>query len=452
MKNSRKVWICALVIGVLYLISTAPVSASEKFRAEPVAAFSGADAAPWARVELLRDEHPGFVDEAYAPSGAHKDPLIVKWFAGKSTPPSSEVILHCAPGFNGKTLPTPILLIPGSCDNANRGYIHPWHYVNPSKMPDDQRGFALSLSQLGYSVFALTFSHMQGCNIMQAEHIANAIQRIRTLLKRDGDKNFKVDLIAHSKGNVAAWLYCSNSRAVFPQKTFLTPFRKDVRRYIAIASPFQGIDTPFRYYLYNLALAMKGNMNAPYGADSLLFYGMWKDVRADSVFRDSKNMYPGQAQLLFNLVRDGKEPLGLESYTTIDANYSMNVLYKGGKSLYLTSRGIDKAIEDGDRLIYRLNERGLDPSVAMGVVAGKNPALAFHTKDHKFIPMVHEIVSSPFDGLLFVSSATAVDGALKRGAKLLGMKVLHLNHVEVARDKGVLKLIDSWLMDRTKKE
>ena len=439
------------LVGLLVFSSVGNLWASEKFRTDPLSVFVGKDAEPWGRVERLIDEHPGFTPEAYPPQGVHLNALIAKWFGGNTAPPSGEFLLHCVKGFDGKTFPTPVLLVPGSCDNANRGYIHPWDVDLPTPLPNERKGFALHLANLGYSVFAVTFAHTQGCNIMQSEHVANAITRIRILLKRQNDPNFKVNIIAHSKGNIAARLYCSDGRAIFPKKTFLTRFRKDVRNYIAIASPMQGIDTPFRYYLYNLSLAMKGNLNAPYGADSILYYGMNKDCRELTVFNDSKKYFPGQAQMLYNLVRDGKEPLGLESYTLADGNRTMYSLYFGGKSLLLSSRGIDKAIDDGERLIYRLNDQGLDPSVSIGVIAGNNPALSFKTEVFGYIPLSHEILSAPFDGLLFVSSATYLDGVLKRGAKLIGKEVLHFNHLEVSRESKVLKLIDSWLFEKIKK-
>lgn len=438
-----------LVAVFCFLAVFAP--ASEKFRPDPLEVFEGRDAGPWERVERLTDLHPGFRQEAFCEAGKQKDPLIVKWFGGKDAPHSGQFLLHCAKGFSGKSFPNPVLLIQGAGDNANRAWIHPYDAVMPETLSHDKQGFALNFANLGFSVFAVTFSHNQGDNFMQAEQVANAIQRIRILLNRTADPKFQVDVIAHSKGNVAVRLYCSDGRTLFPKKTFLTNYRNDIRRFIAIASPMRGIDSAFRYYGYNLTLASKGEANAPFGAEKMLVYGLWKNLSEYSMFSDSKNYFPGQSQILYNLVRDAGLPLGLESATT-DMNLTAEALYHGGKSLFLTSQGIDKAIKDGESLIYKLEERGIDPRITLGVIAGNNPFLSCHVSGLGYIPMPHEIVSAPFDGLLFVDSAAYTDGILRRGAKLLGKKILNLNHLRLAMYPEAFKVIDEWLLQKTGNE
>lgn len=446
MKNrilrDRLVSIC---FATLLFLTGSSVFASTRFIPEPLEVFTGPAASPWERVERLIDPHPGFVHEAFAPEGIQTDPRIVTWFGGDKTPHSNQFLLHCYRGYAGRNFPTPVLLIHGSVDNANRGWIHPYDATGDLQTtPPDKLGFACKLADLGYAVFAITFSHGQGDNIMQAEQIANAIRRIRILLHRENDPGFKIDLIAHSKGNVAARLYCSDAPTLFPNKSFLSPFRKDVRKYIAIASPMRGIDTPYRYYGYNLYLA--GNPgNAPLGADRMLVNGIWKDFRDRTVFDDSKKYWPGQPQLLFNLVRDGNIPLGIES-ATADAGASALALYHGGTSFCLKSRGIDKAIEAGDRLIYRLEEKGIDPSVALCILAGNNPYLSVKLPVLGYIPTLYEAFSAPYDGLLYVDSATWTKGILNRGARLLGRKVIYKNHLDLARAAEAFRLIDTWLL------
>lgn len=434
--------------SLLFLVPGLPGFASGQFDTEPLEVFTGAAATPWERVERLIDRHPGFVHETFAPEGLQSDPRIVRWFGGDKTPHSNRFLLHCYRGYSEKAFPTPVLLIHGSVDNANRGWIHPYDMSgNLQSIPPDKIGFACRLANLGYSVFAITFAHGQGDNIMQAEQVANAIRRIRILLHRENDPDFKVDLIAHSKGNVAARLYCSDASAIFPHLSFLTPFRKDVRKYIAIASPMRGIDTPYRYYGYNLHIALNPG-NAPLGASKMLLNGVWKDFRARTVFSDSKQYWPGQSQLLFNLVRDGNIPLGIESVTS-DAGASALALYHGGTSLALESRGIDKAIEAGDRLIYRLEEKGIDPSVFLCVLAGNNPYLSLKLPVLGYTPTPYEAFSAPYDGLLFVDSAVWTKGILNRGARLLAKSVIYQNHLDLARAPDAFKLIDTWLLAPT---
>ncbi len=431
---------------ILFLAFQAQGIASSRFDPTPKAIFQGADAGPWERVEYLFDSHPGFKQETFLPPTKICDPWIAKWFGGNTAPHSGGFLLHCARNFQGKTFKNPVLLVPGAGDNANRAWIHPFTAVLPQPLPHDKQGFAVTLSDLGYSVFAVSFAHTQGDNFFQAEHVANAIRRIRILLNRTNDPDFKIDVVAHSKGNVAVRLYCSDGRQLFPKKEFLTSYRKDVRKYIGIAAPNRGIDTPFRYYMYNLTVADKGTFNAPVGADSILYYGSWKDCLKISLFPEGGNPFPGQCQILFNLVRDAGVPLGLEGSTPIDANLTAISLYYGGVSALVVSRGIDKAIEAGERLIYRLEEAGLDPSVEVGLIAGSNPAITWFVEGIGFIPLPHEIIMPPGDGVLCLASSIHTEGLVKRGARLIGVTRLFLNHLGVACSEPAFKALDSFLL------
>ncbi len=435
-----------LALLACWFVCLPPASlASEKFNPVPLAVFTGTDAGPWARVERLADRHPSFVQEDFATQTQQFDPLIKRWFGDDPTPSSSEFLLHCAKGFDEKTFPNPVLLVHGAGDNANRAWVHPESPTMPATLPDKGRGFALLLANMGYSVFAVTFAHNQGDNFLQAEQIANAIRRIRILLNRTNDKAFKVDVVAHSKGNAAVQVYVCNGPKMFPKKTYLTPFRHDVRRYVAIASAFHGIDIPYRYYMYNLFVAQKGNINSPMAADALVFYGFWKQFPECSVIPGKTNYFPGQCQLLYNLAKSDV-PLGPESYTASDMNLTMTVLYGGGSSLFLKSRGIEAGINAGERLIYKLNEQGLEPDVQLAVIAGKNRYIANYIPGYGYWPMPWEIISPPGDGVVFLKSATAVDGMLRRGAKLLGQEIVDLNHLGVAFRTPAFEALDRFLM------
>lgn len=433
------------VLAFILLLSSCPGSASDQFIPEPTRVFTGPDAGGWERVELLTDPHPGFKQENFSPAGHQLDPLIRKWFGDDATPPSNQVLLHCYRGFNARSLPRPVLLVHGAGDNANRAWLHPHQAVLDSgweAIPQTKRGFTFWLNQLGYAVFAVTFAHNQGDNIMQSEQIANAIQRIRVLLGRTGDPSFKVDIIAHSKGNVPTRLYCSDSRAVFPGKTFLTPFRHDIGAWIAIACPFHGIDTPFRYSGYNLAVATKANVNGPVSVIKMLIEGNWQDYIDRSIYTNGKNCFPGQCQILGNLAGDGLLPIGADSLPPFDF-VTAHANYYGGISPYLVSWGIQMAIEQGERLIYRLEERGLEPDVALGVIAGTSPFITY--QEGKVVPMIWEYFTPAGDGLLPLVSATAFQPTLKRGARLLGKKTFDLNHLAVANRPEVIRTVDDYL-------
>ncbi|MBI3891783.1 MAG: hypothetical protein HY303_09680 [Candidatus Wallbacteria bacterium] len=445
---SSKVFMVRTTLATLVLAAlslAAPLAASDLFLPEPVAVFEKSDAGCWERVELLRDPHPAFRQETFSPAGLQQDPWIIKWFGGKKDPHSGEFLLHCAPGFRSARRPVPVLLVHGAADNANRAWIHPLdHFLGPGQKPKDT-GFALSLARDGFAVFAVTFAHSQGDDFMQAEHLANAIARIRRLLGRDADPGFSVDLVAHSKGGVAARLYLSDARTLFPKKTFLSDFRGDVRRWVAVGCPMLGVDTAFRYYGYNLWVDQQSTMNAPLAAEKMLLYGLWTDVGDRSIYTDRGNAFPGQCQVLYDLDGSGVEPLAPDSYT-VDGNLTMQALYHGGTTLFLQSRGIKAAIAQGERLIYRLEERGIDPRVKLAVLAGKKP-FDHLSSGGRLIPVWNNPLSPTSDGVVFLSSAQHVEGAMRRGAKLLGKEILDLNHLALAYDPAAFAQLERWLQD-----
>ncbi len=451
-------WATGLVAFWLVLGVALPATASDRFRPDqPLRVFTGAIARPWERVELLEDPHPDWGEEKVATLGCHLESYIKHWFSS-TTPPSRQVLLHCAKGFAGKTLPHPILLVHGAHDDANRAWQNPWGQPDPRDVSPDKRGFAFWLSELGYPVFAVTFAHRHGCNIRQAEQIANAIARIRVLLGRQNDPDFKVDLIVHSKGAVAARLYCSDAPSIFPDRKFLTRFRHDVRTLVFLGAPQQGIDTPFRYYGYNLMRVTLPELEAagPTAVEAMLVNGRWRDYRHWSYSHQGNEFWPGQAQCLYNLARDGGIPLDADSWTAVDGNLTMNALYHGGRTLYLQSAGIDRAIERGERLMYRLEERGLEPDVEAMIVAGTNPVFDAESWSPplRFLTwscgLFQATCSPPSDGVVFLKSAITTTGLRRRGARVLETLVLPLHHVELGRQRQVLQAIDAQLLRKGK--
>ncbi|MBF0407542.1 MAG: hypothetical protein HQM10_09310 [Candidatus Riflebacteria bacterium] len=441
-------------ICFLSSFTTGSVCASELFTGVPLEVFTGEESYFWARVERHKDPHPGFVQENFHPEGERNDPILKKWFGNDSTPHSGEFLLHCAEGYDKRNLQIPVLLIHGASDNANRAWIHPYirhkcFQGEISEIPEKERGFAYWLSNLGYPVFAVTFAHGQGDNFMQSEQIADAITRIRQIMKRENDADFKVSLIAHSKGNIAARLYLSGSRSLFPRKKFLTEYRGDVKTYIAVAPAMRGIDTPFRYYVYNLALAAEKvakpvMLNAPIACDRILVYGLWKKTNKNSIFPESgDNLFPGQCQLLYNLAEENIVPLGLDSNTS-DFNQTMIALYYGGTTAFLSSRGIEKAIDAGERLMYKLESKGINPDVSLCVLAGNCPNITY--EEDKLTPMPWEKFTPAGDGLIPLESSTFTDNILNMGANLIEKKILYFNHLDLARHNSLLQIIDEWLL------
>ncbi|MEW6711294.1 MAG: hypothetical protein AB1403_15810, partial [Candidatus Riflebacteria bacterium] len=162
--------------------------------------------------------------------------------------------------------------------------------------------------------------------------------------------------------------------------------------------------------------------------------------------------WPGQAQCLFNLARDGGISLTSDSYTFFDANLTMNALYFGGWSGVLHSKGIDEAINKGERFMYRLNARGLEPSVDLLIVAGNEPEILEENweNDMKISGLIGGMImkacAHESDGAVFVENALHTKEVLARGARLLDAKVFNLNHVDIGRRKEVIQWVDGWLL------
>ncbi|HEY9765085.1 MAG TPA: hypothetical protein V6C82_01915, partial [Chroococcales cyanobacterium] len=266
-------------------------------------------------------------------------------------------------------------------------------------------GFVKTLTDKGLRVFALTFAHRHGDNVLQASQIAYCLNRIRQVTGAS-----LVDVIAHSKGTVAARTLASDIR-----KPWMAPYAKDIRRLVLIAGPNLGMDMTFRHPIIHYALFPEQSnplLNAPLCWTKMLYMGMWMDTGKNSMFTDDGNCFPGQTQLLYRW--DKTYPLSMtepDYYTT----------YNGGQGLVSYSPGIDKAIAEGGNFIDNLRAHPLDPSVQLVVLAGDRADLANVLNEN----------TGPSDGIVFVKSATHTEDMVKGGARLVAKEILHLNHMDL---------------------
>jgi triacylglycerol esterase/lipase EstA (alpha/beta hydrolase family) len=289
-----------------------------------------------------------------------------------------------------------------------------------------------NLVKNGFSVFAITFSHPHGDNFLQAQQVANAIARIKQVTGAP-----KVDIICHSKGAMSVRIYASDLGAEYSEYSWLTPFRKDIRKIMFVASPLKGIDTACRYYMYNFTV-MQQKLAAPLGPRSMVWQGMYTDNSAHN------RLFPGQFQMLHNWVADGI-PLNYQS-ATADANISQNALYHGGVSALLVSDGIDRAIQEAGNVISSLNRKGVDPSVTCHILAGTRQDI----DTVKFFWLefpVGEFADSS-DGVLFLKSASYQKGLTARGARVASVKTLNTHHVGLTVLPAALNHITEVLSER----
>lgn len=391
---------------------------------------------PWARIECLKADGDFFVEEPFHPKGCHTHSVIEDAF-GTSTPHSNLVLLHFGPNWNKGAGKVPVLMVHGAGSHAFHSWCHPYHLEVPQGQAIDKPGLMQYLSSKGVPVFAVTFSHMHGDNFLQAAQLANAIERIRQVTKTPRGAKFAVDVVCHSKGVMPVRIYASSMGEAYPEYSFVPAFRGDIGKIVFVGAPLKGIDTPFRYYPYNLTVVSK-EIAAPLGPDTMLMYGFYSD------FKEYNLMFPGQFQMLNNWVRDG---IGFSYQSmTPDALLTMSALYNGGISALLTSRGIDRAAADAGNVIEKLNSRGLDPSITSYVLAGSKQAI-----DHILIGFYRLPVgemAAPSDGVVFLKSSTWSEGLTPRGAKVAKVKEIDTHHVGLIVLPAAMEFVGSSLLGR----
>ncbi len=416
-------------LSLLILLAFMPVSGWAGLTV--VSDLTARDCSPWERVELLEDDDSHFVAEPFHLKSRHTHSIVLKAFA-TSKPHSRYFLLHFAPKWNKARHAVPVLLVHGAGDNACRGFCHPFSFDLPEGGNIDKPGIMQHLVKNGFSVFAITFSHPHGDNFLQAQQVANAIARIKEVTGAG-----QVDVVCHSKGAMPVRIYASDLGADYPEYSWLTPFRQDIRKILFIASPLKGIDTAFRYYMYNFTVKQQ-NLAAPLGPRSMVWQGMYTENE------NHNRLFPGQFQMLHNWVKDGIE-LSSQSYTA-DANISRNALYNGGVSTLLVSDGIDRAIQESGNVISSLNSKGVDPSITCHILAGTKQDIDKIKLFWLEIP-VGEFADSS-DGVLFLKSATYKKGLTARGAKVGSVKTLNYHHVGLTVWPPALNHITEVLSER----
>lgn len=423
----KMTWL-AVAVAVVFLVLFSPAA---KAALKVVSDLSGRDCQPWERIELLEDDDPHFVAEHFHLKSRQNHSIIQKAF-GTSKPHSRNFLLHFAPRWDRPRHKTPVLLVHGAGDNACRGFCHPYTFDMPNSGEIDKPGIMQHLVKNGFSVFAITFSHPHGDNFLQAQQVANAIARIRQVTGAA-----VVDVVCHSKGAMPVRIYASDLGEEYSEYAWLTPFRRDIRKIMFVASPLKGIDTAFRYYMYNFTV-MQQNLAAPLGPRSMLWQGMYSDNTAHN------HLFPGQFQMLHNWVSDGI-PLNHQS-NTADANITRNALYNGGVSTLLVSDGIDRAIQEAGNVISSLNRKGIDPSVTCHILAGTRQDI--DTVKFFWLEFPVGEFADASDGVLFLKSAAYKKGLTARGARVGSVKTLNTHHVGLTVLPAALNHITEVLSER----
>ncbi|WP_408956446.1 hypothetical protein [Natroniella sp. ANB-PHB2] len=419
------------------------------------------DPHPWERVELWGSDNPEMIagQEPILEISLPKNNKVRSWFPddifvkdGSSSryqdydfgnygrlKSDRYFVLGHGSNWENATKETPVLLVHGATHDMNHAWAHPFDEQTPSTISNP--GLKQYLSDRGHAVFAISFPHTQGNNLIQGQLIADAIDVIKSKTGAD-----EVDIVAHSKGNVSSISYMSSLNQEWDDTSWLEDYRGDVRRYIAVAGPLKGLDTMFRYYTGNTTVISEQE-NAPVAFHDAYIYSLYRDYhRWDMSATYNDNFFQGQTQMLHNWVEDDENPIGFNSESnTSDWNATRNALYYGGSSYYVTSDGIDAVIENPQgemgtsNFIEKMNNKGLAPDIDLYVLHGTRQAM-----DHFFWYPIGEKAASS-DGLLFTASATYTDGLTRRGANLVDLTGKHYNHRGIAREEEPMSYINSAL-------
>jgi len=402
----------SIAFSVLVLALAGDAMATDLFTGEPVRVTRSAD---WPLVELHEDPSPLFVKEPFTEAARQDEPDILDGFGGDAEPPSRRFLLHGAPGWDRTDdARPPVLLVHGAVIDATTSW------GRASFRGRGGAGLAARLSHAGRRVFAITFAHPHGCNYLWAEQIGNAIRRVRALTKAE-----KVDVVAHSKGGVAARLHASDVR-----RAGMAKFKGDIRRLLLVGSPNGGIDVAFAYPNLNYWI-IHHKASGPLSWTEALCYGVWTDLRKSNLYAapEGRGAFPGQAQMVARW--DGTYGL----YDADPLQFDVESTYRGGRGRVSISLGIDRAIADGGDLIARLAKAGVDRRVEVALLAGTKPYVMGFVGERR----------GPSDGLLLVRSALAQEAITKAGAKVIRADTLHLSHIELAFADPAIAWIEETL-------
>lgn len=381
--------------------------------ADPVRTLEGEACVPWERIECHENRGVDFVQETFLPETEHLKKSVhgkgvVEAFDGDASPHSKYFLLHYGIKWKEATQPVPVLLLHGASSNATLSFAG--KYFNGAS------GLMQSLSEQGYAVFAVTFPCGQGDLFFMREHVARAIEIVR---ERTGAK--EVDVVAHSLGGVVARMLVTGMKLAKGR-----PYAGEVRRLVFVGTPHRGIDLTFRHPIAYQRFYQYGTPS-PW-----TFYKPQGDVAAHSIYGGA---YKAQLQILADL--SGIIPLSqaeMDWYTT----------WHGGKGYASESKGIREAIRMGGDHIEKLGRMKFPRDVEVYVLAGKRNVVRYVALTGQQLEEPGEY-DGPSDGILFVASAADEEGLKKAGARLLGIAVVEMNHVELLYLEEAKSRIESWL-------
>jgi hypothetical protein len=372
----------------------------------------------WAKVERWHDTDANFPTELY-PSDGRGDQSgdRLTYFGGVHHPNSGSFLMYYGPHWNTGARATPVLLVLGATQNADQAWADP-SLNGPggcgvTSCPTT--GLMQYLDGAGYKVFAVNFAHSFGDNYYQAQVIADAIGVIKSQLGVT-----KVDVVAWSKGVIAARMYVASLKPLWGQA-----YQNDVRKLILLGGPNKGLDTPYRHGILNAGLVWPecgGALNFPAAVDTLWCYGVYYN-HPDLTYSGtgSDNVFPGARQALYRW----------DSVYALDSSqYDWYTVYYGGWGAYSHSLGIQAAINQGS-VIATMRATAEPAAVTNYALCGGYPTLPISTEN-----------TGPSDGVVFVLSCTDTAGMTTVGGSTT---LWGDNHTMLGWETTAEAQIKTWL-------
>ncbi|MEU9796732.1 lipase [Streptomyces sparsogenes] len=409
----------AAVAGVPAAGGVASAAGPPSYLTQEASFGSGAVTNGWERVERYLDTTAGFHTEDYPPDGrGDQAGQRVTYFGGVSRPYSGRFLLYSAPGWDRGTRTTPVLLVHGANDTADRAWANPGEAggYGCGALSCPSTGLMQYLSARGHRVFAVGFAHMQGDNLMQAQIVGDAIAVIKARLGVG-----QVDLVGWSKGEMSARAYVSSVKPSWGRA-----YAGDVRRLITLGGPNGGYDYPYAHgwaHDFSVWPECGGKVNAPSPHSHMTCYGLYTAHPEFSMTPSGGyDDYPGQRQMLARW--DGV-------YGVDGAAQDWYTTYYGGQGLYTAGSGIQAAIDAGS-LIKPLHNAGVPASVTTYLLAGGSPDVVGIFNENR----------GPSDGVVLIDSALDTTGVAKVGGTAT---VVGANHLELGWNTSVAAQVSAWL-------
>ncbi|MEW9668844.1 esterase/lipase family protein [Ammoniphilus sp. 3BR4] len=352
----------------------------------------------WSWTEHIQGLQKCFIQEKFITANEWREEEIISQFQS-STPHSSEVLLHHLE-VEKRSAGNPLLLVHGASHDANLSW---------GESLDKKKGLIHALKTCDRPIYAVTFAHPHGDNLLQAVQLNNVIKRIQELTGGS-----KIDLIAHSKGGISAWAYLAGLG-----KTWDADHEGQVEKYIMLGTPNRGLDYPFRHVIPNWWVKLL-NFNAPLSVDEMLWYGQYIDTTEHSLYKEG-GAFPGLSQLLFRW--DEHYPIQSAAQT----------LYYGGRNWLIHSRGIETAMAESGNFMNKLLQSPIDREIELHILAG----------NHSHIRGLCTEWDGPSDGLVFVDSVLYTDGLTEDDKQIKRKTVLPLNHLDLLYDR----IAHEWVME-----